>query len=105
MEKRQKSNFDNLINVLSKVGGNKISKAIQNIFEGKNYDLQKAEEEYLANDVFNLPNIIDKKIMEVEKSNNEKEKRIKKQIKQKMHEEYLNQREIEELKQKERLKI
>ena len=105
MEKRQKSNFDNLINVLSKVGGNKISKAIQNIFEGKNYDLQKAEEEYLANDVFNLPNIIDKKIMEVEKSNNEKEKRIKKQIKQKMHEEYLRQREIEELKQKERLKM
>ena len=105
MEKKQKGNFDKLIKVLRKVGGNKISKSIQNIFEGKNYDLQKAEEEYLANDVFNLPNIIEKKLIETELSNIEKEKIMKKQMEKKMEEEYERKRDIEELKQKERLKM
>jgi hypothetical protein len=58
MENKQKENFEKLKNVIRKVGGRKMSKSIQNVFEGKNYDLQKAEEEYLANDIFNLPNII-----------------------------------------------
>ena len=105
MEKKQKGNFDKLIKVLRKVGGNKISKSIQNIFEGKNYDLQKAEEEYLANDVFNLPNIIEKKLIETELSNIEKEKIMKKRMEKKMEEEYERKRDIEELKQKERLKM
>ena len=105
MEKKQKINFDKLIKVLRKVGGNKISKSIQNIFEGKNYDLQKAEEEYLANDVFNLPNIIEKKLIETELSNIEKEKIMKKRMEKKMEEEYERKRDIEELKQKERLKM
>ena len=105
MENKQKENFEKLKNVIRKAGGRKMSKSIQNVFEGKNYDLQKAEEEYLANDIFNLPNIINKKMNEEELMNIEKEKRLRMQIEKKMHEEFLRKREIEELKHRERLKM
>ena len=105
MENKQKENFEKLKNVIRKAGGRKMSKSIQNVFEGKNYDLQKAEEEYLANDIFNLPNIINKKMNEEELMNIEKEKRLRMQIEKKMNEEFLRKREIEELKHRERLKM
>ena len=105
MEIKQKSNFEKLKNVIRKVGGSKMSKSIQNVFEGKNYDLQKAEEEHLVNEVFNLPNIIDKKMTEEEMMNIEREKRLRMQIEERMNEEFLRKREIEELKHQERLKM
>ena len=105
MENKQKENFEKLKTVIRKAGGRKMSKSIQNVFEGKNYDLQKAEEEYLANDIFNLPNIINKKMTEEELMNIEKEKILGMQIEKKMNEECLRKREIEELKHKERLKM
>ena len=104
MENKQKENFEKLKNVIRKVGGRKMSKSIQNVFEGKNYDLQKAEEEYLANDIFNLPNIINKKMTEEELMNIEKEKRLRIKIEKEMNEEFLRKRKIEELKHKEKLK-
>ena len=105
MEIKQKSNFDKLKEVIRNVGGGKMSKAIQNVFEGKNYDLQKAEDEFLANEVFNLPNIINQKINEEEMNNLKKEQILKKQIEEKMNFEYERQRQIEELKHREKIRL
>ena len=105
MEKRQKSKFENLKNVIRNVGGRKMSKAIQNVFEGQNYDLQKAEEEYLVNDVLHLPDLINKKISEEELMNIEKEKKLQMKIEQKMNEEFERRRLIEEEKHRKRLEL
>ena len=105
MEIKQKSNFAKLKEVIRNVGGGKMSKAIQNVFEGKNYDLQKAEEEFLANEVFNLPNLINQKINEEEMNNLKKEQILKKQIEEKMNFEFERQRQIEELKHREKIRL
>ena len=105
MEIKQNSNFAKLKEVIRNVGGGKMSKAIQNVFEGKNYDLQKAEEEFLANEVFNLPNLINQKINEEEINNLKKEQILKKQIEEKMNFEFERQRQIEELKHREKIRL
>ena len=105
IEKKQKSNFEKLKNVIKKVGGPKMSKAIENVFEGKNYDLLKAGDEYLANDILNLPEIINNKINEEEMISKENERQLRKQIDQKMNEEYEKKRLIEEMQHRERLKM
>ena len=43
--------FENLKNILKKVGGIKMNRAIQNVFNGKKYDLQKAGDEDLLNEI------------------------------------------------------
>ena len=105
LEYNQKANFEKLKNVIREAGGRKMSKAIQNVFEGKNYDLQKAEDEYLANDVFKLPKLINQKISEEENINKENEKRLMNEINKNMNIEYQRRRAIEEMNHRERIKM
>ena len=105
MEMKQKNNFEKLKNVIKSVGGKKMSTAIENVFEGKNYDLQKAEDEYLVNEVFNLPNLINQKRREEELNSIEKEKMLKRRIKEEMDYELEKKREIEKFKHLEKLKL
>ena len=105
LEYNQKANFEKLKNVIREAGGRKMSKAIQNVFEGKNYDLQKAEDEYLANDVFKLPKLINQKISEEENINKENEKRLMNEINKNMNIEYQRRRAIEEMNHRERMKM
>ena len=105
MEMKQKNNFEKLKNVIKSVGGKKMSTAIENVFEGKNYDLQKAEDEYLVNEVFNLPNLINQKRREEELNSIEKEKLLKRRIKEEMDYELEKKREIEKFKHLEKLKL
>ena len=105
MEMRQKSNFEKLKNVIKNVGGKKMSSAIENVFDGKNNDLNKAEEEYLVNEVFNLPNLIKEKKLKAEMNSIEKENKLRRRIMDQMNYELEKRREIEELKHLERLKM
>ena len=105
MEIKQKSNFEKLKNVIKNVGGKKMSSAIENVFEGKNIDLNQAEDDYLINEVFNLPKIIKEKKLKEELNSIEKENLIRKKINEQMNYELAKKREIEELKHLERMKM
>ena len=105
MEIKQKNNFEKLKNVIKNDGGEKMSKAIQNVFDGKNFDLQKAEDEHLSKEVFDLPNIINQKLKEEKIKNYENEKKLEKKIEEMMNYEFMKQREIEELKHKEQIRM
>ena len=105
MEIKQKNNFEKLKNVIKNYGGEKMSKAIQNVFDGKNFDLQKAEDEHLSKEVFDLPNIINQKLKEEKIKNYENEKKLEKKIEEMMNYEFMKQREIEELKHKEQIRM
>ena len=104
IEKRQKMDFENLKNILKKVGGIKMNRAIQNVFDGTNYDLQKAGDEDLLNEVAdNLPILIKEKIEKEEKIKEEMDKQLKDDINKRIYIEFQKQRQTDELKHKEKL--
>ena len=105
MEIKQKSNFEKLKDVIKNVGGKKMSSAIENVFEGKNIDLNQAEDDYLVNEVFNLPKIIKEKKLKEEMNSIEKENLIRKKINEQMNYELEKKREIEELKHLKKMKM
>ena len=104
IEKRQKMDFENLKNILKKIGGKKMNRAIQNVFDGTNYDLQKAGDEDLLNEVANnLPILIKEKIEKEEKIKEEMDKQLKDDINKRIYIEFQKQRQTDELKHKEKL--
>ena len=104
IEKRQKMDFENLKNILKKIGGKKMNRAIQNVFDGANYDLQKAGDEDLLNEVAdNLPILIKEKIEKEEKIKEEMDKQLKDDINKRIYIEFQKQRQTDELKHKEKL--
>ena len=105
IEKRQKIDFENLKNVLKKVGGKKMNRAIQNVFDGTNYDLQKAGDEDLLNEIGEiLPILIKEKFEKDEKMKEEIDKQLREDINRNIYIEFQKQRQIEELKHQEKLK-
>ena len=105
IEKKQKTDFENLKNIIQTCGGKKMDRAIKNVFDGTNYDLQKAGDEDLLENAFNLTEIINNKMKEQDKINNEIDKELREQINSKINLEFQKEREIEELKHQEKLKM
>ncbi len=105
IELKQKLEFENLKKTIQKCGGQKISCAIENVFEGANYDLQKAGDEDLLNNAFNFPEMIKEKMEIEERKNKEMERQLKEEINMRMNMEFQREREIEEIRHKEKIKM
>ena len=103
-EMMQNNNFERLKSTIQKVGGKKMDRAIKNVFEGAHYDLRKAADEDIFDDVFRSPQMIKLKMENQDRINKQMEKELRDEINYKVLMDLRQKREFEEMKHQEMVK-